>query len=148
MKTIHSIAALGASMFFGVAQAGTITVSPERPLRISTGLFRCTLWNQGEGFPIDYTQAAQRVSAPISGNQAKCVFKDVQAGKYAISVLHDEDENKKMAVSDVGAPEEGFGFTNEAQPQNQQTPSFESAAFQYDGSNKEVQLMILYRRSE
>ncbi len=148
MNIIHSIAVLGTSMFLGAAQAGTITVSPERPLRNSTGFFRCTLWNQGEGFPIDYAKAAQRVTASITGNQAKCTFNDVKAGKYAISVLHDENDDKKMEVNDVGAPEEGFGFSNEAKPENQQTPSFEAAAFEYDGSNKAIELMVLYRRSE
>ena len=51
-----------------------------------------------------------------------------------------------ISLDAVGAPEEGFGFTNKAQPQNQRTPTFETAAFEYDGSNKDIQVMILYRR--
>ena len=79
------------------AYAGTITVSPEKPLRNSNGFFRCTLWVQGEGFPIDYSKAAQRVSAPISDNQAKCTFSDVQVGRYAIAILHDENDDTNTA---------------------------------------------------
>jgi len=106
------------------------------------------LWSQGDGFPIDYKKAAQRVTAPISGNQATCTFSDVSAGKDAVSVRHDGNDDKKMEVNTVGAPEERFGFSNEAKPENQQTPSFESAAFEYDGTRKEIQLMVLYRRPE
>ena len=146
MNHLFTMMIVGSVALSSAAQAGTITVTPEQPLRNSTGFFRCTLWTQGVGFPVDYDKATQRISAPISGNQATCTFNDVAAGKYAIAVLHDENDDKKMDVDAVGAPEEGFGFTNKAQPQNQRTPTFETAAFEYDGSNKNIQVAILYRR--
>ena len=148
MKHFYKIMFLGSIVCSSTAHAGTIVVTPERPLRNSTGFFRCTLWSQADGFPIDYAKAAQRVSSPISGNQSTCTFSNVSAGKYAISVLHDENDDKKMETNAVGAPEEGFGFSNEAKPENQRTPSFDAAAFDYDGSNKDIQLMVLYRRPE
>jgi len=135
MDFMKSMIIVGLALGSTVAYGGTITVAPKEELRNSTGFFRCTLWSQGEGFPIVYSKADQRVTVPISANRATCTFQNVKAGKYAISVLHDEDDNKMMAVTDRGAPKEGFAFSNKAYPMNMQTPSFESAAFTYDGSD-------------
>ena len=148
MNIMHSILVLDTSSLVGSAQADTITVRPQRPMRNATGGFGCTFWNQVGESPIDSAKAAQQAGASISGNQAKHVFKDEEAGKHAISVLHDENDDKKMEGNYVGAPKEGHGFSNEAKPKNQQTASFGSAALQCDGANKNVQLMVLTRRSQ
>lgn len=42
------------------------------------------------------------------------VFQDVPEGDYAVSVLHDLNDNKKMDENLVGIPKEGFGFSNDA----------------------------------
>mgnify|MGYP003950111707 CR=1 FL=1 len=144
MNHLKSMIIMGLTIGSTAAYGGTITVSPKQNLRNSTGFFRCSLWLQGDGFPVDYEKSTQRVSAPISGARASCTFENVQPGKYAISVLHDENDNKRMDATERGAPKEGFGFSNNAFPQGRQTPSFESAAFEYDGSNSTIALEIRY----
>jgi uncharacterized protein (DUF2141 family) len=42
------------------------------------------------------------------------VFEEVPAGKYGISVIHDENENGELDSNFIGVPTEGFGFGNDA----------------------------------
>ena len=144
MDFMKSLVIVGLTLGSTAVYGGTITVAPKENLRNSTGFFRCTLWSQGDGFPIVYEKADQRITAPITANRATCTFQNVKAGTYAISVLHDEDDNKRMAVTDRGAPKEGFAFSNKAYPKNMQTPSFESAAFAYDGSDTAMIIEMNY----
>ena len=148
MNHLKSMIIVGLTLGSTVAYGGTITVAPKQNLRSSTGFFRCSLWNQGEGFPVDYAKATQRVSAPIASERAMCTFQNVPAGKYAISVLHDENDNKEMDTTERGAPKEGFAFSNDAFPKDRRTPPFEAAAFDYDGSDSTITLEIRYEPAE
>jgi uncharacterized protein (DUF2141 family) len=56
------------------------------------------------------------------------IFKDVPAGKYAISVFHDANENGKLDTNFMGIPREGFGFSNDAMG-TFGPPSFDKAKF-------------------
>ena len=87
------------SLFSSAAWAGTITVTPSDSLRNSKGTLRCALWTEDLGFPVKPENASVIVTAAVSGNTATCSFTDVQAGKYAVSVLHDENNNKNMDSS-------------------------------------------------
>ncbi|MEJ7647198.1 MAG: DUF2141 domain-containing protein [Chryseolinea sp.] len=42
------------------------------------------------------------------------VFENLKAGTYAISVVHDENENGKMDTNKLGIPREGYAFGNNA----------------------------------
>ena len=39
-------------------------------------------------------------------------FTNIQNGKYAISVYHDENNNKKLDKNFIGLPKEDYGFSN------------------------------------
>ena len=41
-------------------------------------------------------------------------LENVPAGVYAISVVHDTNNNGKMDLNAMGIPQEGFGFSNDA----------------------------------
>lgn len=57
-------------------------------------------------------------------------FEELPYGKYAISVIHDENNNNKIDMSWFPVPrsEEGYGFSNDARP-NMGPPKFEDAVF-------------------
>lgn len=42
------------------------------------------------------------------------IFEDIPAGEYAISVIHDNNENGKLDSNFMGIPKEGVGFSNDA----------------------------------
>ena len=56
------------------------------------------------------------------------VFKQVPAGKYAVAVFHDVNENGKLDTNFMGIPKEGFGFSNDVMG-TFGPPSFEKAKF-------------------
>ncbi len=50
-------------------------------------------------------------SATIS-NQTSSINFTLPAGEYAVSVFHDENENKKLDTNSIGIPKEKYGFSN------------------------------------
>jgi uncharacterized protein (DUF2141 family) len=126
------------------AFAGTITVVPSTQLRNSEGSFRCALFSSSAGYPIQYEKAAYRVAAAITQGQAACVFKDVPAGKYALTVLHDENDSKTMDNHQTGMPLEGFGASNDAEPGLMSPPTFADAAFTVTAEAQRLSVLIRY----
>lgn len=50
---------------------------------------------------------------PVKGS-VKAVFKNVMPGEYAISLIHDENNNGEMDKNMLGAPKEAYGVSNNA----------------------------------
>ncbi len=46
--------------------------------------------------------------------EVKVVFDSVPAGTYAVSIIHDANENGELDSNAFGIPKEGFGFSNDA----------------------------------
>ena len=41
-----------------------------------------------------------------------CLLENVPAGKYAIAVYHDKNNNKELDTNWIGIPKEAYGFSN------------------------------------
>lgn len=69
--------------------------------------------------------------AAINSRAATVVFRGLRPGRYALSVIHDENSNGKLDRNALGIPKEGFAFGNNAMglfgP-----PSFEKASVIFD----------------
>ena len=138
------IIALTALALAGTAHAGKITVEPAQPLQGSEGMFRCALWAQGDGFPGDTENALKTAEAKIVDNGAVCTFEGIEKGRYAISILHDANNNGKIDLNVLGIPKEGFGASNDTPPGPTSPPNFEDAAFEFDGSEVNLALIMRY----
>ncbi len=75
------------------------------------GTLGCALWDGSEGWPTEDAQALARVV--VEPAEARCVFRDIEPGRYAVSVLHDEDGDGRLAKNLLGIPREGWGTTND-----------------------------------
>lgn len=68
-----------------------------------------------------YGDAAHWLGEPLrglrspAGDKAVLVFRDLPAGRYALSAFHDENGNDKLDRNIVGMPTEAFGFSRDAQ---------------------------------
>ncbi len=92
------------------------------------GRIGCLLFRSDKGFPKDASHASQRAWVGIEpGKSAVCSFKSVPAGDYAVAVMHDENGNGELDSNLVGAPTEGYGFSNNAKSGMFGPPSFEKA---------------------
>ncbi len=113
-------------------------------IRNSNGTVACALFQSEEGFPKDFLQFATNITIiKIRESQAICHFADIPPGKYAMAVIHDENMNGKLDTSWMGAPKEGFGFSNNAEALLS-APSFSAASFRYDGRSIDMTMCLAY----
>ena len=92
------------------AGSGTLQVALVG-FRNDRGTAIVSLFAGAKGFPDDVAASRSTVAAPIREGKATVMFPDLPYGEYAISVLHDEDGDGKMASGLLGTPREGFGFS-------------------------------------
>jgi uncharacterized protein (DUF2141 family) len=72
------------------------------------------------------------------GKEITVVFENLKPGDYAVSVIHDENENGELDSNMIGIPKEGFAFGNNAMG-NFGPPSFDKAKITLKhGSDKQV----------
>jgi uncharacterized protein (DUF2141 family) len=112
-------------------------------LRSNKGVVRITLFDQAEGFPQDSGKARKVVTATPKGNAAHIAFEQLPAGRYAVAILHDENENGKMDTNMVGYPKEGWGASTDNLP-TFRAPRFEEAAFALKGPEHHLTVRIRY----
>lgn len=63
----------------------------------------------------DFLQKGQSLTTIITmAGQATVVFKDLRPGTYAVSVMHDQNDNGKLDTAVFGIPVEPYGFSNNA----------------------------------
>ena len=110
-------------------------------LRNDRGQVSCNLFTDPQQYPRG--AAFKEVRASIHKGSALCVFTDVPAGKYAMVVYHDENENGHFDRNAFGMPMEGYGFSNNAAPLFD-APNFTAAAFDYDGRRLYTVIDIRY----
>ncbi|HEX4039381.1 MAG TPA: DUF2141 domain-containing protein [Acidobacteriaceae bacterium] len=82
------------------------------------------------GFTIINRQATETVQIP--------------PGRYAIVVIHDENENQKLDRNFLGIPNEGFGFANNPKV-NFSAPSWQAASTAVGCPLTQVEIRILYK---
>ena len=75
----------------------------------------------------------QEQTGKIINNVSQVIFKNLMAGKYAISLFHDENNNKKMDAGIFKIPTEGWGVSNDAKG-NFGPPKFEDMLFMIEES--------------
>lgn len=110
--------------------------------RNSNGIAHFSLFNQSKGFPDKHKFAHVTASVPIIDNQASVTFENVSFGEYAVSVLHDENNNYKMDVNFVGIPKEGFGISNNYKSEKNK-PEYNKAKISLRG-NMTVDIRMVY----
>jgi uncharacterized protein (DUF2141 family) len=81
-------------------------------LRNSKGVVQFALYHTPDAFPDeDYKKFYRKRTAKIVDGFSTVTFEDLPSGKYAVHILHDEDENGKIKKGMV-LPKEGVGFSN------------------------------------
>ena len=111
------------------ADEGT-TVSVEVVgLTSAKGHVECVLWASPSGFPRDTARGLVKTRAPeIRGGRAVCTFRGVPAGRFAVTMMHDENENGRVDTNFMGIPVETYGFSRNPTP-FMRAPRFDEAAF-------------------
>jgi len=113
-------------------------------IRNSNGPVACALFESPDGFPAEYLHAATNIMViKVRDKQARCDFLDIPPGTYALVVVHDENMNSKLNTNWLGAPTEGYGFSNDAKA-ILGAPSFSAASFPYDEKGMALTISLNY----
>jgi uncharacterized protein (DUF2141 family) len=90
----------------------TITVRIEA-LRNDKGTVYVSLYDNKKAFSDNKGAVVSGKARPA--NQAAVVVLDkVVPGRYALSFIHDENDDKKLETNWIGVPKEGFGYSKNA----------------------------------
>jgi len=99
-------------------------------LRNSQGVVLFSLYNQKGSIPDEKLERTFRQKrGHIKKGSAWVVFKKLPKGRYAVVVLHDEDNNGKVKKG-LMLPTEGVGFSNYKSFGPLNRPTFEGASFE------------------
>jgi uncharacterized protein (DUF2141 family) len=78
-----------------------------------------------------------------TGKDVTVVFENLQPGDYALSVIHDENENSELDSNAFGIPKEGFAFGNNALG-SFGPPSFEKATIKVGDQDVKQDIKLKY----
>ncbi|WP_221792419.1 DUF2141 domain-containing protein [Aquisediminimonas sediminicola] len=111
-------------------------------LRSQKGVVRFCLTRDRQYFPDCSKDPAARHLNIAAGDAGNVRFGDLPYGRYALSLIHDENNNAKLDTR-LGIPFEGFGFSNNPVilfgP-----PSFRAASFLIDSATPHQAINIKY----
>jgi len=143
------IVALVAFSLSAPAAAQEATASPPAVLTVDVsniqnekGQIGCSLYSKEEGFPSKPKKADVMMFVKSKAGKATCVFKGLKPGKYAVSVMHDEDKDGELKTSMVGRPKEWWGVSNNVPPERFGPPKYEAAVFSYTGDPKTIKVKL------
>ena len=128
---------------FTLSQQGKLFIEI-KGFKNNQGLVRIVLFDQHKGFPSEYQYGILSKSQPIDSSIIFVTFDSISYGRYAISVLHDENNNGKMDTNFWGIPKEGYGVSNNINPA-MRAPRFEEASFILEKSIKKLKISLHYR---
>ena len=97
-------------------------------LRNDHGVVRACLTGQHDDFPSCKDPADSISMVRDAAGTVTMTFRDVAPGRYAIALLHDENDNGKADRAAMMIPTEGFGFSRDAKVRFG-PPKFREAAF-------------------
>jgi uncharacterized protein (DUF2141 family) len=112
------------------ASAADLTITVKDVRNASGSVLIAVYDSEGSFMKPEVAKAKQKTKA--SPGEVEFILRDLPAGKYAVSVFHDENGNGKLDRNLFGVPKEGHGFSNDALC-HAGPPKFSQAAFDFDG---------------
>lgn len=93
------------------ASAFTLKVSVEN-LQSNKGTIKYLIFNKEDGFPDVLKNSFKSGTILVKDADKGIVLESLEEGSYAVSIIHDENDNDKLDTNFMGIPKEGFGFSN------------------------------------
>jgi uncharacterized protein (DUF2141 family) len=123
-------------------------------VRSDRGEILIGLYQDADGFRRAIANAAKRGLVPdrdrLVGTAIRAkrgtqstVFTQLAPGRYAIIVIHDENDNGRLDENFLGAPSEGYGFGNDAR-NFFSAPSFDAAAVTVGNTDVSTSINLIY----
>jgi uncharacterized protein (DUF2141 family) len=106
-----ALAAAGLCLLAAPVLAGEIRVTVEG-VASNDGRVLAALFGKASEFPSG--KRLQQAAVPAARGRVALVFKDVPAGRYALSIFHDVNGNGRLDANMVGMPTEPYGASRDA----------------------------------
>ena len=112
-------------------------------LRNSGGVVVFALYNREDAFPDQhYKKYFKKNAGKIVNGSSSVIFENLPPGKYAVNILHDENNDGKIKKGFI-LPVEGIGFSNYQSIGLSNRPAFTKASFNLQSDIK-IKVNILY----
>mgnify|MGYP000903290086 CR=1 FL=1 len=148
MKKSHLITLVGITFLtltsFNKQKEEAFSLTVEvNDLNNSKGVVQFALYNRDGTIPDeDYKKCCKVLKEKIQNGASKVTFSNLPLGKYAVNILHDENENGKIDKGFI-LPIEGVGFSNYQSIGLTNRPNFSKASFELK-ENKRISVKIIY----
>lgn len=128
------ISILLAMSFYSLSYANELQIKVEG-FKTNKGHILYILFDKAEGFPDEPSSSVRQGKVPVKEAKEGFVLKDLEPGKYAVSVIHDENDNDKLDTNFLGIPKEGVGFSNNPKLMFG-APEFDKCSFDFAKNTK------------
>lgn len=105
--------------FSAMAVDVTIVV---KGIRNQQGKIAALAFTSSQGFPDQFALAAYQATVPSKKGETTITLKNLTPGKYAFTVMHDENADGILRRNLFGIPQEGVGVTGK--PLGNRAPKF------------------------
>ena len=109
----------------------TLTVAVEGVAN-SRGVVGVLVFSSADGWPERFAAALRSKAVLAQKGLTEIVISGLEKGEYAVVVLHDENENKKLDRNWLRLPTEQWGMSNNPK-HSLSAPSFSDASFRLEG---------------
>lgn len=111
--------------------------------RNNQGFARLLLFNKAEGFPDQLEKAYKQLSLTIKDQKAYFRLEGIPYGTYAMSVMHDENNNQKLDTNFFRFPLEGYACSTNSKIKWRK-PKFQDALFKIESKQRVELIQMTY----
>ena len=130
---------LGTFLALAPLLAGNLTVEVTN-IKNKHGKIAIGLYNKDDNTFANLEKYYKAIFIEIDSKRVIYTFKNIPNGTYAVSIMHDENENNKLDKNILGIPKEGYGFSNNVKPAFR-SANFKEAKFELLG-NKTINIKM------
>ena len=99
------------------------------------------VWNAARGFPEEIEHAVATTYVTIQDGAAVARFDQLEPGRYAITVYHDKNDNRRFDKNWLGMPKEAWGVSNNVRPRLR-APRFAEAMLDLEVGEQLVEIRV------
>ena len=112
-------------------------------LKNQKGQVCLSIFAASQGFPGNSENAIEARCIKATQTPMAVNFSNLEAGNYAVAVIHDVNGDNTLNRNAFGIPTEGFGFSNNPEILTG-PPKFDESSIFVTGSNTDIQVQLRY----
>ena len=109
------------------ADAGGLTVQVTN-VTSADGHVLLSIFAGADGFPSTHRKAVKTAKLRARAGTVRLSASDLPPGRYAVAVVHDENDNAKLDTNLFGIPKEGWGTSRNPRPKTR-APRWSESSF-------------------